>query len=325
MSTRKVSVLLVAVLVIAASLWSGALAQDGAGSDNGGLTEEVAANFVERFDAFFNMPDFDIADEIFAENFKSHLPLAPQLDRQGFKDYVASFYLPFPDIKQTTNKVLISGDHLTIHVTYTGTSQGTFFGAPPTGEQWTMNGIGIFQFENGLAVENWAVIDLGELFVQTGVVSMGGETGDTSATGGLTAEIAADFVPRFDAVINEDTALARELFHEAFTAHLPFAPQMDREGWIAYAEMFKASFPDIQQTTNFMFHSGDKLVIHVTYNATYSGQPFFGAEPTGAPIVMNGIGIFRFEDGQPVENFAVLDVGELFVQIGLVTPPAPAQ
>lgn len=71
-----------------------------------------------------------------------------------------------------------------------------------------------------------------------------------------------------------------------------------------------------------MFHAGDRLVIHVTYNATFSGQPFFGAEPTGAPVVMNGIGIFRFQDGQPVENFAVLDVGELFAQIGLVTPPA---
>jgi predicted ester cyclase len=325
MSTRKVLLLLVTVLMITMGLWGGALAQDDAGSDNGGLTEEVAANFVERFDAFFNTPDFDIVDEIFAEDFQAHLPLAPQLDLQGFKDYVASFYVPFPDIKQTTNKILISGDHLTIHVTYTGTSQGEFFGAAPNGEQWTMNGIGIFQFEDGMAVENWAVIDIGELFVQTGVVSMGGETDDTSATGGLTAEIAADFVPRFDAVVNEDTALARELFHEDFTAHLPFAQQMDREGWIAYADMFRASFPDIQQTTNFMFHSGDKLVVHVTYNATFSGQPFFGAEPNGAPVVMNGIGIFRFEDGQAIENFAVLDVGELFAQIGLVTPPAPAQ
>lgn len=325
MSTRKFTCLISTVFVIVISLFGAVQAQDGAASDNGGLTEEVAANFVERFDAFFNTPDFEIADEIFAESFQGHLPLAPQLDRQGFKDYVASFYVPFPDIKQTTNKMLISGDHLTVHVTYTGTHQGEFFGAAPTGEQWTMNGIGIFQFRDGMAVENWAVIDIGELFVQTGVVSMGGETGDTSATGGLTAEIAADFVPRFDAVINEDTALARELFHEAFTAHLPFAQQMDREGWIAYAEMIKASFPDFKQTTNFSFHTGDKLVVHVTYNATFSGQPFFGAEPNGTPVVMNGIGIFRFEDGQPVENFAVLDVGELFAQIGLVALPAPAQ
>ncbi|MBK9124275.1 MAG: ester cyclase [Chloroflexi bacterium] len=140
---------------------------------------------------------------------------------------------------------------------------------------------------------------------------------------GLTAELAEEFVGRFDAVINEDTALARELFHEDFEAHLPFAQQMDREGWIAYADMFKASFPDIVQTTNFMFHQGDKLVIHVTYHATFSGVPFFGAEPNGQPIVMNGIGIFRYEDGKPIENSAVLDVGELFVQIGLVTPPGP--
>src|SRR5687768_13113311 len=141
MSTRKVLLLLVTVLMITMGLWGGALAQDDAGSDNGGLTEEVAANFVERFDAFFNTPDFEIVDEIFAEDFQAHLPLAPQLDLQGFKDYVASFYVPFPDLHETTNKVLISGDHLTIHVTDTGTTQGDVLGVAPNGDAWTINRI----------------------------------------------------------------------------------------------------------------------------------------------------------------------------------------
>ena len=166
------------------------------------------------------------------------------------------------------------------------------------------------------------MIDIGELFVQTGVVSMS-PAPVAEAPGGLTDEVAADFVPRFDAVINEDLNLASDLFHENFAGHLPFAPELTRDGWIAYSEMIKASFPDIKQTTNFSFHTGDKLVVHVTYNATFSGEPFFGAEPTSAPVVMNGIGIFEFEAGKAIENFAVLDVGELFAQIGLVALPAP--
>lgn len=317
MSTRKITLLIGTVFVIAISLFGVVLAQDEA-SANGGLTEEVAANFVERFDAFFNTPDFEIVDEIFAEDFQSHLPLAPQLDLQGFKDYVASFYVPFPDLKQTTNKVLISGDHLTVHVTYTGTHQGEFFGAAPTGEPWVMNGVGIFQFRDGMAVENWAVIDIGELFVQTGVVSMTPDA-EMEAPGGLTDAVGADFVTRFDAVINEDLNLASDLFHEDFAGHLPFAPDLTRDGWIAYAQSFKNAFPDLQQTTNFSFHTDDMLVVHVTYRGTHQGN-FLGTEATGSPIEMNGIGIFRFEDGKAVENFALLDVAAVLAQIGAWAP-----
>ena len=127
MSTRKFTRLMGTVFVIVISLFGAVQAQDGAASDNGGLTEEVAANFVERFDAFFNTPDFEIADEIFAESFQGHLPLAPQLDRRASR-YFASFYVPFPDIKQTTHKVLIlakpDGAWPTPH------ASGEFWGAP---------------------------------------------------------------------------------------------------------------------------------------------------------------------------------------------------
>jgi predicted ester cyclase len=99
----------------------------------------------------------------------SNLPLAPELNLEAFKAYVASFYVGASDLKQTTNQVIIGKDRLILHVTYTGTHDGTLLGVPATGNAVSMNGIGIFRFnEDGLAVENWAVIDVGGVLAQIG-------------------------------------------------------------------------------------------------------------------------------------------------------------
>jgi predicted ester cyclase len=323
MSTRKIGLLLFAVLVIAASLWGGALAQDTPACEGEYLesVRELGTIYVSAL----NAGDLDPWYEVLADNFESYGPNADVwIDKDAARANAEGLFVSFPGFQTEIHFSTVSADCR--FVTYYWTSSGVFGGPlgnlPPNGQPGAVSGINIAEIEDGKIVRAWNAYDLMSLLASFGVTV---EMSTPESNGGLTAEIAADFVPRFDAIINEDSALARELFHEAFSAHLPFAPQLDRESWIAYVEMFRASFPDIQQTTNFMFHAGDKLVVHVTYNATFSGQPFFGAEPNGAPVVMNGIGIFRFEDGQPVENFAVLDIGELFVQIGLVTPPAPAQ
>ncbi len=133
------------------------------------LTEEMAMTFAERFDAIFDGGNIAIADEIFAPNFVAHLPLAPELDREGWKNYAASFYEAFPDLTQAVNQVIVSDDRVVLHVTYTGTHEGTLFGIPATGNPVIMDGIGIFSFdENGLATENWAVLDVVGLLAQIG-------------------------------------------------------------------------------------------------------------------------------------------------------------
>lgn len=135
----------------------------------GGITEEFAAHFAERFDAMFDGPNLDIADEILAPEFVSHLPLAPELDLEAFKAYIASFYEGISDITQETHQVIVADDRVVIHVTYNGTHDGTLFGIPATGNPISMNGIGIFSFnEEGLATENWAVIDVVAILAQIG-------------------------------------------------------------------------------------------------------------------------------------------------------------
>jgi predicted ester cyclase len=138
---------------------------------SGVLSEEAAAHFVEVFDSFFVGPNPDVLNEIFAPEFVSHLPLAPDLDLEAFKGYVTSFYGGVSDMTQVTNQVIIGEDRLVIHVTYYGTHDGELFGVPATGNAITMNGIGIFRFnEEGLAVENWAVLDMAGVLAQIGAL-----------------------------------------------------------------------------------------------------------------------------------------------------------
>lgn len=133
------------------------------------MSDDAMMTFADRFDAIFNGPRLDIADEIFAPNFVAHLPLAPLLDRTGWKHYVSCFYSGISDLTEEVNDVIIGEDRLVLRVTYSGRHDGLLFGIPSTGKPVSIDGIGIFRFdENGLALENWAVVDVLGLLSQIG-------------------------------------------------------------------------------------------------------------------------------------------------------------
>lgn len=171
---RNHSVFAVVLLVLGVGMFSFSILRAQESTDTADLpgapiSEEAALAFVERFDAIFNEPNLDIADEIFAPDFVGHLPLAPELDREGWKAYVASFREGASDTTEQIHQVIVTEDRLVLHVTYNGTHDGTLFGVPATGNPISMNGIGIFRFnEEGLAVENWAVLDVAGVLAQIG-------------------------------------------------------------------------------------------------------------------------------------------------------------
>lgn len=104
---------------------------------------------IQRFDDMFNLPNMDIADEIFAPDFVAHLPLMPILRRSNFKGFIMDI-----------NDRIITSQQLVLRLTFYGTHDGTFLGIAATGCQITMSGICIFTVENGLIVENWMEIDI---------------------------------------------------------------------------------------------------------------------------------------------------------------------
>lgn len=125
-------------------------------------------HFIERFTALFNEPNLALADEIFAPGFKSHVPLAPEVDAQGWTAYVQNFMTGFPDLFMDVHEVVATEDRLVLRVTYRGTHTGTFQGVPPSGKSIAMPAIGFFHLENGRAVENWGEFDVLGVMMQIG-------------------------------------------------------------------------------------------------------------------------------------------------------------
>ena len=131
------------------------------------MSPEALKHFMQRFDAMFNTPDIDIADELFTPDFRTEQPMGLTFtDLPSFKAYVQSFYVAFPDLHQETYDSLLLGDKFVLRVSYFGTHKGEFMGVPATGRSIVMPGIGIFRVEGSKAAENWAQYDIFRVYQQ---------------------------------------------------------------------------------------------------------------------------------------------------------------
>src|SRR5690349_24004819 len=89
---------------------------------------------------------------------------------------------------------------------------------------------------------------------------------------------------RFIAIFNQQNpAIADEIFAPNFTAHLPGAPALDREGWKAFLNMFRTGFPDLHLEAEDLVATDDRLIIRVMLQGTHLGN-FQGMAPTGKRV-----------------------------------------
>jgi predicted ester cyclase len=75
-----------------------------------------------------------------------------------------------------------------------------------------------------------------------------------------------------------------------------------------------AAFPDTEVTLDDVLVDGDRVVGRFTYRATFQGA-FMGLPPTGLPVVMHSIDIWRVVDGMAVEHWDQLDTDAFFAQL----------
>jgi steroid delta-isomerase-like uncharacterized protein len=102
------------------------------------------------------------------------------------------------------------------------------------------------------------------------------------------------------------------LNHNAFVAD-------GREANRAFWADFFAAFPDLVATMDDLVVAGDRVVGRFTYRGTHRG-PFLGIPPTGRPIEMRSIDIWRVAEGEFVEHWDELNVLEVFQQLGVIPP-----
>ena len=85
---------------------------------------------------------------------------------------------------------------------------------------------------------------------------------------------------------------------------------------------FWAAFPDMTATMNDLVIADDRVVGRFTYRGTHRG-PLFGIPPTGRPVEMHSIDIWRVADGEFAEHWDELNMLEVFQQLGVIPSLGP--
>ncbi len=87
-----------------------------------------------------------------------------------------------------------------------------------------------------------------------------------------------------------------------------------REANRAFWTLWFAAFPDTEVSLDDVMVDGDRVAGRFTYRATFQGE-FMGLQPTGLPVVMHSIDIWRVVDGMAVEHWDQLDGQAFFAQL----------
>ena len=85
--------------------------------------------------------------------------------------------------------------------------------------------------------------------------------------------------------------------------HGPTGPQAFRD----YYSAIRLAVPDARYVVDDLVAEGDRVVVRWRLLGTHQGA-FNGIDPTGAPITLKGIAIYRLEGGKLMERWVVSDL-----------------
>lgn len=114
---------------------------------------------------------FDALDELVAEDVIEHeeVPDAPE-GRAGVRAFFEMMRGAFPDLQAEIIQIVAGGDRIAAHVTFSGTHEGEFMGAPASGNRMEIELIDIFRIADGKVAEHWGVADQMTMMQQLGAI-----------------------------------------------------------------------------------------------------------------------------------------------------------
>lgn len=117
--------------------------------------------------------------------------------------------------------------------------------------------------------------------------------------------------------------IGRELLSSELVAHFPGMPgPLNLEGYRQVGLMFRAAFPDLQDTVEDQLADGNKVVTRITSRGTHQGE-LMGIPATGKAYTASAIVIDRLVAGRIVERWMQYDQLGMLQQLGVI--PAPGQ
>ncbi len=130
----------------------------------------------------WNGGNFDVVDELIADDFVGHQPPLENHGPAGVKRYFAMLREAFPDIHFTIEDQIAENDRVVTRWTARATHLGTYQGIPATGKPGIVTGITINRIANGKIVEGWTNLDSLGMLQQLGVIPALAETASVTAS-----------------------------------------------------------------------------------------------------------------------------------------------
>lgn len=145
------------------------------------MSEQETRRLAEQFtrDVWNVDGNLDVADAILADDFvepglPADFPFAPT--REGHKQQ-AAMYRSALNLTTETQDIIVEDDRAAIHWRARGTQADEFFGVPPTGKAFDIQGVTLIRVRDGQIVEARAIADRLGLMQQLGAIPVPGQSG----------------------------------------------------------------------------------------------------------------------------------------------------
>jgi steroid delta-isomerase-like uncharacterized protein len=110
---------------------------------------------------------------------------------------------------------------------------------------------------------------------------------------------------------------AKELLAPDFALHVPLPAAPGIQGISDVVTACRTAFEHLNVTVEDMVAEGDRVAARFTACGVHKGS-FMGLPPTGKPITMTGIEIFRIENGRIAELWGEANRLGLMMQLGIL-------
>jgi steroid delta-isomerase-like uncharacterized protein len=319
-------------LTLAARAPFATLAQEGTPCPETTTDEAIAV--AEAYFAAFNEGDADALGALLAPDYQHHGALVNDQDRDLHMERLRTNHEAFPDEHYEVADVFANGDLVAARFIYTGTLQGPYAGVEPEGQPVAVRGVHIHRIACGQIVETWNSGDGLGLLRQIGALPspppsprtpLHEQTTPGAATPAAdcppaSAELTETIVRRWteEALDTHELDVLDEFVAEDLIHHAGLF--VDEIGRDALKEDFVAllgAFPDSRWSADVIVATEDRAAVRWTGRGTHEGE-MQGMEPTGLPVVLTGINVYRIDCGQIVEGWSEPDSLGLLRQLGVV-------
>ena len=119
------------------------------------------------FEELLSAPDnIEVADEIFTDDVEFVNPVSANRIKgiDEYKAFAKRWYVGFPDRKFSVEEEIEEGEKVAAKFKITGTHNGEFMDAEPTGVAITVNGVNIFKMQNGKIQHVEAIFDPSQIW-----------------------------------------------------------------------------------------------------------------------------------------------------------------